>query len=203
MLKKRTIGLIGLIGTLGVVAVGSAAWVITNTATKTETGTVTVDTVTDKRVTLTTSVTDETAILAGKPAGTSTSVSWLDTDQTEDLTLVVEYTVDYVDVNITDNSKITVTATTDASTQLGSLVSSNYIKINDLVVTTPNASSGVGTVTLTFAWGTAFGGENPFEYYNKLTYSEENVGAAKSALKALEAFGSKTITFTITAKASA
>ena len=41
------------------------------------------------------------------------------------------------------------------------------------------------TVTITFAWGSTFGGTNPYVYYNGQTYSQTVAGNAQTALKGL------------------
>ena len=52
----------------------------------------------------------------------------------------------------------------------------------------PNASGKYeAVVTIAFDWGTAFGGQNPYNYYNGLPFTPENVSAANTALSALAA----------------
>lgn len=59
-------------------------------------------------------------------------------------------------------------------------------------------SNGKATIPAVFDWGTAFGGDNPYEYYNKKTYSDDLGNAALTNLGALnKLIGGKTFKFTI------
>ena len=52
----------------------------------------------------------------------------------------------------------------------------------------PNAAkTQTLNITVTFDWGTAFGGENPYTYYNNQAYTEDLATAAQAALNAVNA----------------
>lgn len=47
--------------------------------------------------------------------------------------------------------------------------------------------NGTATITVTYAWGEAFGNKNPWKYYNDQTYTAELAADAKTKLNALDA----------------
>lgn len=199
MRKKGLAGILSLLICIAIVGVGFASWVISGNDEETVTGNVEVDTITDNRVQIEI-VSSETKLkFAGKSTTSETyPKAWLTTDITEDLVITINFKVSFKNTaNDTAKNLINVSATCD-TTNISSIITSNYVALKSTDVSTI-AEDGTGTVTVTFKWGTAFNGKNPFDYYNSQEYSDALATAAYTALKALEEMGTKTITIKVTA----
>lgn len=189
--KKRV--LIPVISTLAVgllVGVGFATWTIAgqSVSQSVDGNTINAETIVDKRVTLTEKdATAQTILFNGK---TSTATNpWLtrsgDSDEKLDFTFSFTLASQDGTSNISDivsniAYKITVT---DADGGWAKAVTANYVS-DQISFTAPEtksvkigaettyaatsytAASQVITITGSFAWGTHFGSQNPYSYYN-------------------------------------
>lgn len=192
-MKNKKKVLIPVISTLAVgllVGVGFATWTIAGqSVTKSVDGnTINAETIADKRVTLTTSAVAQTISFSSKASDAITN-PWLSRDgaSEEKLDFTFSFTLASQDgtSNISDivsniAYKITVT---DADGGWAKAVTANYVS-DQISFTAPEtksvkigaettyaaasytAASQVVTITGSFAWGTHFGSQNPYSYYN-------------------------------------
>lgn len=187
--KSKIIAIVSAICAVGALSgVGYAAWVITAGATQTLNGSITVDTVSDKRIGLTAATTS--VITYGHPVSDpSTTYSWLkyDGDVTEQLTLSVDVTV----TNVSSLSKVTFALTADGGTNTtgyASAVTSTYVGALPTIADIADADlteNTKKTVTATFTWGKAFDSKNPYKYYNDQAYTTTLGDGANTALSGL------------------
>lgn len=221
--RKGIILTASILGTIAIASTGFAAWVITSSATKEQTGNIEVDTVTDKRHVITFADAEPKADgvhFRGKPSGESwdNAGKWLtyDGEATEDLT-------DSWVVNVTHYSNETLTTSLALNDAAGWTVDTNLKQIKkggDVYLTYEfsvldkdtlkengdGEEAKKGTLTLTFHWGAKFGNQNPLKYYNT-TYTsaaddnglEETTAGdvAYEALNALKELNGKTFTVTV------
>lgn len=205
MKRKGLAGILSLLISVAVVGVGFASWVITAGETETVEGNVTVESITDNRVTLQILESDKSVLFSGKSTNPGTySNPWLTTTSTEDLTITINYQVGFKDTTKSNYGDITVSAE-GVYTEIQSAITKNYIAVDSLTVNNP-ASDGTGSIVLKFKWGTAFGGQNPFDYYNSkgvneiipdtsIKYSDD----AYTKLNELSEFNSAKFTINVTA----
>ena len=241
--RKFGIGLkiASLLTTIAVVSVGLASWVITApTIAATAGGTIQVDTVSTKKVTLAgtwVSVTQEgdtitvgadlgkdaaPVIYYGQPANPTATHSWLTNDDTakENLTAWLKVTATTSGEAVVTNLAVSFTA--NYATQFGAAIGAsigapkftvwkqsgeNYVKGDTTTYSGTSAAvalagSDVHTyiVKVEFSWGTNFGGQNAYEYFNANAYSAERASDATTKLNTLqEALNGITYTMTVTA----
>ena len=176
-LKKKS-GLISAVIALScasIVSVGFASWVISQGDDETVQGQILVDEVVDGSHVLTVDATGVNPI-AFKANKLTAGKGWLTADAVgENLSAVYNITV----TNLSDAAKI------HASLKAGHLESSSFVEDASSVgygkanseglvgaLPTPaidvsaSGSNMVGTVTLTFTWGSHFSGSNPMDFYN-------------------------------------
>lgn len=181
MKRKNILLAASLFGSVAIVSTGFAAWVITGNATQTAQGTVTVDTVKDERYSFTASVAEDEKIQFGTDNSYSVKSSdWLKNNAPvveDDLKAVVNITnfkKGDVATSISDKNLEATLSIQDSgkNTVLTTLKSQGYLSYGFAITST---EAGVGTVTLTFNWGSALGGKNPIEYFNTTyaTYDTE------------------------------
>jgi hypothetical protein len=215
MKKSKLITLaVSFLLTIGMIGAGFAAWVISAPTQETVEGTVTVDTVVDKRIQLSDPVTTLAGVTFGAP--TTSSTGWLTHEGTVKQDLVSEFSF-----NITNQKALfeagveQITLTFALNTEnLTSYVTSNYITLPataNVKVGTAEATDATSvtiditdsadpisvTVKYTFGWGNAFGGNNtnPYTFFagkepnDPSNYTdpetEKTLGWADFALKAL------------------
>ena len=193
-LKKKS-GLISAVIVLScasIVSVGFASWVISQGDTKSLDGTIVADSVDNQVHTLTLSwVTDSTGASAlsgspvvtfGHPATMNASGAWLTAtgDKVENLTFYLKVTCTNVDASTAISSVIATDPTVVATAgNYASAVSDN------LVAALPQAqksatnfdANGSFVYTISFGWGSAFGGVNPYNYYNDGSKTAADYGA--------------------------
>ena len=217
MKKAKTMTLVvTMLAILALASVGFASWVISFDATGTNTGSITVDTVTDNRVDIVVSwVDDKSTICFGAQSSTSSITNpWLTSngEKTECLTVTATVKVykkgaEQTDANLVDLSSNSVAFEVVDNSSNGFATASgstkNYVVAPTVATTLTKTEDTTGTysVTITFAWGTAFSSKNPYEYYNALTATDENATVAKTALSELQTLlGGVTYKLTITGK---
>ena len=177
--------------TVGIVGAGFASWVISADVVKETTGTVSVDTVVDKRIDFTVLDTSEKEIYFGKPTAENTKTfakPWFtnDADKTEDLVMTLNFKINNLeslrDTHHVEEIKIKVEID---KTQFGDAV--NYIDVPEQTFVTGSDASGIikltagmsanFSATLTFGWTTEWmttweegetnkSSANPYNYFN-------------------------------------
>lgn len=210
-MKRKTLTLaISVFALLAIISVGFASWVITRQdQNKDANGSITVETINGEVNYLESVTISENAIHFGTPATMNKEGAWLTASSdakpqnlTATLTIVLTKNLEAGEkINLTvkaDDSDPTKKAAYEAAIATDPN-STNYIKApvfkmgkNPVTeLTSANFSQNTSTqkyeavVTIAFDWGTAFDGQNPYDYYNGLPFTPENVSAANTALSAL------------------
>ena len=216
--KRKIITLASLfLCCLAIVGVGFAAWVITGEDTEETKGSITVDTVSDERFVIevldsyikeTKEAVDTTVVLGGPE--TTPADAWITYNgEKEDLDAVI-----VVKVKNYDKQNCEVTAAITDKTKYEYLVTAGYLADATPVVTligtesdTEGVNYGIYSITITFDWGTDFGGENPVTYFNGLGGSGDEVSSgvtvsdqAFEALSVITAAANLEFTLTVYAK---
>jgi hypothetical protein len=203
MKKAKTMTLvIAIVAILALVSVGFASWVISINATSDTTGNITVDTVTDNRVDIVVSWEDsKNTICFGAPSTTSTTITnpWLTSNSEDKECLTVKAIVKVYKKGATQNdenlidlasNKVEFSVVDNANSGFATASGStkNYVVAPTVAseLTKTDSTTGTYSVTITFAWGTAFNSKNPYDYYNGLTATDENANKAKAALSDLK-----------------
>lgn len=173
-MKRRTLTLmICLLSVLSLVSVGFASWIITANDTEDVTGNIQIETVTDNRVFIVESTTGagikaSNDIVFGAPETMSNDDAWLTADGTKKEALTATITFKVVDANDAAVAAGKVNVTAEIALQGGKtfdeLVSDGYIQAVPTV--TPARVGDVYTITVTLNWGSLWGNENPYDYYN-------------------------------------
>lgn len=211
-MKRKTLTLtLSILACLALIGVGFASWIISaNTSTKAE-GSFIVDTVTDNRLvvengrwitingTEVTSDENSAKVSFGAPATMGKTDAWLTNDKsgtTEKLTVVYELTVKTKGGEFVSNlssAEITGTVSCDNATY-----DPKYVALPTLKVT--NKGNGIYYLQLDFNWGTDFGGNNPYDYYNAKPYTDALAEEAFNKLDAIKALNNIKFTFNISVK---
>lgn len=213
-MKKKTllIGSLALLATTGVIGAAFATWYVSTDGGDSATGNLTADSVAETPLTVNlTWVTDATGdtplgsdpnIIFGRPETMNASNPWL----TNDSSLIDNLTA-YLKVEVANSDKIgTLTASftaTEADSEhpyWSDAVTAGYVVAPDLsgFDKTDLDSTGVAVLEVTFSWGSTFGGDNPYDYYNALSAGAYST-AAVTALQAVENAASATFTVTVSA----
>ena len=200
-LKKKS-GLMGAVIALScasLVSVGFASWVISQGDSKTVDGAIIVDTVDDNIHHMTVSPTTGAEIHFTRPEEpTSTTYSWLSETTTKYESLSASFTVTVDNIQGTAaQAKAQFTATLQSGVVSGEnftvdtagngylgAAAANYV----IALPTPSVADGsisaniwTTTVTLTFGWGTYFGSQNPYYFYNAHKSTDNRADALPSA----------------------
>ena len=180
-LSKIILGASISFGVVSVVTVASAAFVVTGGNTDGSfDASVSVGTVTDKRLTMEVELTDSTISLDAKSGDNSGNWQW-DGSNSEDLTVTASIKVTG-DPTLWTGVKITAT---------GNLISDKYLAFTEVTVpqgshpdqTGPGASITL-TQELTVAWGKLFESSNPTDYFDGSSWSSD-IDAAKGLLSSM------------------
>lgn len=205
-MKRKTLTLaISVFALLAIISVGFASWVITRQdQNKDANGSITVETINGEVNYLEeATIAKDDIIHFGTPATMNIENAWLTASsaKTQDLTATLKIVLTK---NLADGEKINLTFKADESDSTkkaayDAAITANYItkpvfKMGENSVTeltSANFSQNTSTqkyeavVTIAFDWGAAFGGQNPYDYYNGLQFTPVNVSAANTALSAL------------------
>lgn len=199
-MKRKTLTLtLCLLSCLALIGVGFAAWIITSNTEQEIEGNISVDTVTDNRLTVETSwLNNKDSITFGWKNG-DYAYSWLkNTDATYAENLTVTLVVNVKDSGGSPIDAQTVTATITGDDAYATAVSSNLVNALPATLTAQKQETGVYHITITLSWGSEFGNQNPMEYYNGQEYTLELANQAKTNLTALETLKTSTFTVTVT-----
>lgn len=221
-MKKKTLGLIiAGVAAASMIGTGFAAWVITANAEKEVEGQFRVDTVEEKGVDITAEFAEGEGYINFLAPADATTGKWLtntNTTNLEDLNTILTVSFDLSGAQASD-FVVTYKISVDDATQAA--IDAKYITAPTLTVASGTAPYDATdtTVTIAFDWGAAFGGDNPYDFYNdnfdygdKVTVTagvpakDENgnttiEAVAKAALSDLETkLKNAKFTITITAK---
>ena len=199
MRRKNLTVFICLLATLALASIGFAAWVITNDANAGDTGSITVDIVKDARIDMSAEILNDDAIVFGSKSTIDAPYKWLKYEQTKDgsgtvldldenLSITVRITVSNYSY-LTSTNAVTLTFTEkEGESYYSNALGKGYVGALP-VITLDRAdlidSSKVSNIThdqdndkvtfeieVKFAWGTAFNGKNPIDFYNSSEYSD-------------------------------
>lgn len=212
-MKRRSLTLVVcLLATLSLASVGFAAWVISAGDVEYVTGNINVEAVTDERVFINDLQINGEAgstgnFVFGKPASSAIAQKWLEPKniENESLKLTITFTVDNkaltgsTPVTFGENGNTNLTATfeaykevtgngqTEPQKQVVSLANAKtagYILEDPTSVQIVSKGDNEFEIVIEFKWGSLFGTENPFEFYNankatdKLTVDTNGIPAA-------------------------
>ena len=179
---------------IGMVGAGFASWLITADVTNEVAGNIEVQTVTDKRLKMTTTLSADTqSVIFGGKAGSYT-YDWLKHDGNEEQ-LDITFTVKVDNYDALKNETVTFVVELTAP-DLGNYAvkptTDNVLEWDDFVASeSAEDTSATATVTLSYTWGSTFGGKNPLEFYNSQEYSVDLGNAAYAAINALSAINTE------------
>ncbi|MCM1513961.1 MAG: hypothetical protein NC090_03130 [Anaeroplasma bactoclasticum] len=202
-MKRKTLTLtLVLLSCLALIGVGFASWIISANTTKEVEGNISVDTVTDNRLTVETAWKDDkNSVVFGWKSGTYAN-NWLkntDVNYAENLEVTLVVTLKDVEGHAKDAATNGVTATISGDTLYDTAKGANLVgELPTASVTKVEGETGVYHVTFTFTWGSAFNGKNPLEYYNSQSYTDELAAQAQNNLNALNALKDSKFTVTLT-----
>lgn len=200
-MKRKTLTLcLSLFTCLSLIGVGFAAWIISGGDSKTASGNITVETVTDARFTITVNSESLDALHYGRPATMNVTNAWLtnDSEQTENLSVEFTFTVtsnseiaDATAWNKVVNASVKVL---DAQTENATTHSNAWTEaLKAEVIADPTIKCEIqeqGTnqatfkVTVSIVWGKYFNYDNPYIFYN-----DEGKTAATDAEDAVAKLG--------------
>lgn len=210
MFKKVAIMSIAAVGAMSLISTGFAGWVIAKSAHEFVQGNVISYTADPESVGLTVTA-DKDNITFGKPANTTPAATdwfYFDSTVTEE-NLVVNFTITIA--NIPEGKTAYVGYKFELPT-IGSGLATHTVSGDASADSATNwvqmTSAGSKTITLTYEWGSAFGGTNPYTYYNTMDYSDTLAETAEQNLDSLAAaatgqFRLKVVASTVQLKDSA
>ena len=216
--NKKSIFLVSsILGGTALISVGFATWLITTTPDPLVLdGSIVVETVAEKNIAFVKDdftwtdtgdddgddTNDSKIIFGGKEAAAG---AWLTNDaNAEHLSTTLTIVVD----NYEELDEVTATIEASNATKWQEAVTANYVAAMPTLDSIPASSftkvgettTGQANLTITFAWGSAFGGQNPIDYY--AAKGESFASEAKSRLEALyTSLNGLTYNLTLTATA--
>ena len=213
-MKRRIVTIaVSFLLCIGMIGAGFAAWIITGNTQVEEQGTIEVQSVTDKRLHFThawvdTGVAgeeDDAKIIFGKHA--TDTCTWLANDGDEEkLTVKLTVTVtnhkellaagNSYSLNFTlaetggdgENTGYSVASAAGLVAVLPGADTPSYTASADDYNEETTPETQTYTITITFNWGTEFGGVNPLTHYQDVEYSEETANTAKTNLENLNKY---------------
>ena len=205
--KSGLIAAISGLTAVSLLSVGFAAWVLSATDEQTVSGSVQVETVNSNSVYLISNQAADGNFKFGTPSedqidGYTGLVSpvWLSFDAagTEKLTVNVTCNVTNIESQSDATSHVRVKAFT-ATAGYADAVSHNYVADLPAANTlTPTYVSGTQVkFAITLNWGSAFGGKNPYEYYNTQAKTSALITEAQTKLNGIAA-DLASVTYTVT-----
>lgn len=214
-MKKNLVMFTSVFASLAILSTGFAAWVISGGDQKTEEiGDIVVDIVTDNRHTITVEkATGETGkVVFGHPSTTQKD-AWLtyNDSNVEKLDVLLKVAVSNAAnkeiANIFDTKSCTLAekdtdkyGAANTAGYVGAMPRVQFVT-SDKKSTTTLDSDGVVYVLLHFTWGTTFGGNNPYTYYNNQTFTNKLAAEAKTNLEGL--YNLNGVKFNLTLKTNA
>ena len=210
--QRRTVTMLSLIlGCLAIVGVVFASWVIINPEVNAQaSGTITVDEVVDSSISIEKAWADSKDTVRYGANGTKKTGDWLINNEesaVECLTLTLNVTISnasYLDgitcSAVTSTGGGTIGEKTGyAGAFADGLVGALPTPVVGDVSTPDSDDKATCTITITFTWGTAFGTENPYDYYNDLDYATYHEEAHTNLTNLKTYLTGATFAFTLTA----
>ena len=196
-MKRKTLTLIlCLLTVMSLVGVGFASWVISAGDSESVGGNIVVDTVADQRLELTVLTSSQNIVFAGTTEDYNESEeAWLTlggSATTEALSVTYNCSLKYKGSGLILTDALTASGTVKANVKLSATFvapteNTAYDAAKNICFVEPAAASISNyvlsednqtltfDVTITYTWGSAFGGVNPFEFYNETQTDGENV----------------------------
>ena len=214
MKKNFLFGLIGAGALILSGSVGFAAWTI-NAQQETGTGSINVSadgTITDNRITIDTTNSKfqdgyNSISFAAAINGSTFVTPWL--SASTPIEAVDKLTLKY-DVTVTGHAGLNVSATAKIvdkdNGEFSKLINTDHIigelPTNINVTLTDEAGNGTykGTIEATFTWGSAFGNQNPYVYYNSKPYEKDLADKASeniAKLATITNYSGLTLSYTV------
>ena len=199
MKRKGLLVLSSVFASVALIATGFAAFVISYTTEGTASGNIEVDGVDNRSFIVTVDTTHEVEnIVYGAKQYEGTNPNpWMiyeDSDKNESLTTTIKLTCTNAQQLATTQFNITITANDAYQAALSEGYVGELPTVGNGIIITEDSidENGVGsyTITVTFTWGTTFGGKNPIDHYNELSAEQYSVEAynhlSSDAFKGLE-----------------
>lgn len=193
--KSGLIAAISGLTAVSLLSVGFAAWVLSATDEQTVAGTVQVETVNSNSVYLISNQAADGNFKFGTPSNEQisgytglVSPAWLSFDAAGTEKLTVNVTCDVTNIASQADATAHVRVKTfSASAGYDNAVTHNYVAALPAANTlTPTYVSGTQvSFAITLAWGSAFGGKNPYEYYNKQEKTSALITEAQTKLNGI------------------
>ena len=214
MKKNFLFGLIGAGALILSGSVGFAAWTI-NAQQETGTGSINVSadgTITDNRIKIDTTNSKfqdgyNSISFAAAINGSTFATPWL--SASAPIEAVDKLTLKY-DVTVTGHAGLNVSATAKIvdkdNGEFSTLIDPDHIigalPTNINVTLTDKKKNGTytGTIEATFTWGSAFGNQNPYVYYNSKTYTKDLADKASeniAKLATITNYSGLTLSYTV------
>lgn len=210
-MKRRTLTLtLCILACVALIGVGFASWVITNDVAGTAEGQILVDAVDDQthEITIKTDMSQVKVVFGAKEKSEGVANNWLsykNTDKNENLVIRIDFevtnfaTLDKVDAILAEAEGSTAYAAA-ATAEYVCAISDVEINVSDIVAVSENDTTGKGTVTITFKWGSYFGGVNPIDFYNQYLSSAQKTAEKTYLQDATDVLGGNLFTALETAK---
>ena len=203
MKKKSLTMLLTSLLAVSLTGVGFASWIIVQGDEKAQEGSVSVETVETKKLTVTASWDEGNDIEGNKdnvfsfgPTSSSNQTGWLRNSTMDEERLTLKLNVE-VDNWENYGTGVTITAAAKANKdKFADAVTAGYI--TNITVGEYTAAESF-SVDISIDWGAKFHNENPYTYYNNITATEDVVKEAKENLEALYT-ALKDVTFEVTIK---
>ena len=221
-MRKKYIIFLGILVCLTLVSDGFAAWVFTSDINTTTKGSISIDIVTDNRVSVKAEIVDDEKIFFGsKKKDSSTKYDWLkqlEKDDLENLDAFLQITISgYSFLEKEETLKISM-KTSDSDYKalqearlVGALpfeTETIYSKkdLESLAGSVQGenfeydaaSNTAVITILIKFEWGKYFNNQNPIDYYNSFEYSDRLAADADEKINTyLKALNDDTYTLTI------
>ena len=211
-MKRRTLTIVvGLLLCLSLIGVGFASWVISNGDVAEETGSITVETVSDERIVIS-EVTDLSTknFIFGAPETPADGAThnWLQNSTKEVLEITVEFKVTKkAGGDIVEDADCSVVFELEEGTSFAVTGESGktYATIVNAAPTVSYVGAGKYQFTIALSWGNYWGtGVNPYDFYNSEACTDDLATDANTKLAAMyTALASAGYKVTITANPAA
>ena len=221
MKRKSLTMILCLLTCLSLVGVGFAAWVITAPAEDEVTGNIEVDTVTDKRLTVSIDYAeaDKTSIVFGNKTYTDSeslrNYGWLQVTadskkENLEVSFIITVTANDTTWKLThDELNLSVESTVEENAGLTAALNAKYVTVTEGALTPEelpdsNATDNVVQYKVTYScnWGTALNVTNPYQFFNSQEYSETLGDSAYTILSAIKAIEGSTYNLTVSVTAN-
>lgn len=191
MKKKAMIMAVASLGSMALIGTGFAGWVISANTTANASGVMVAYDVKDQRLNAAKgkwmngaaeAAADQGSIIFGKPAETAVTGAWLTCEKDVDVQRLSDtYVFEVSTADAKNAGKFTVAkaekdpfVVTDVADAWKNATEANLVNANPVISFdsadgTYTLAEGKATVkmTITFAWGTTFGSDNPYIHYNQ------------------------------------